>query len=296
MVQEVNKLIYNTLILHGGIILPGVGSLVLRRNAARFDGKNRVVPPTYSVEFSSVAEAVSLIDEIVKVANVDRAMAEDIYGRWLDKVKHDAIICIDGVGEIRNKSFVADKQLLLQINGDNTKPMTMTRRRRRGRAVVIIILILALCCGALYYIWLSNNEAVVRVDEDDINIEITSDDKHQGVEEEVIIDIAIGEEEHDNEGDILAVTEESSLDDWTSNPDIRHWLVVGTYSTMENAQRAKRDNEEEHADHVFDIYPLGEMYAVVVYGSSTLEECEAFKRAVSNEFSHVWIHTPRRFR
>ena len=78
MVGEVNKLIYNALLRHGAVAIPGVGTIFVERTAACYGSHNRVVAPCYSLNFSTTREAVSLIDIISSEASVDIEQSQDI--------------------------------------------------------------------------------------------------------------------------------------------------------------------------------------------------------------------------
>ena len=67
MVNEVNKLIYNTLISDRAVLLPDVGTLFISREAAKEMSRGRVESHRYTLSFSSNKAAVSLIDIIARV-------------------------------------------------------------------------------------------------------------------------------------------------------------------------------------------------------------------------------------
>ena len=85
-------------------------------------------------------------------------------------------------------------------------------------------------------------------------------------------------------------------DNWTMHDDIRHWVVAGSYSTMENAERAIVAIEEEFSEIHCKIFTLGKMFAVAIYGSSDLEECSKYKQEHRKEFEQCWIFTPKEYR
>ena len=87
-----------------------------------------------------------------------------------------------------------------------------------------------------------------------------------------------------------------SATDWRLRDDICHWVVVGSYSTKENANRAISDLERQNPDLRFTSYALGSMIAVAAYGCSTYEECKEFKDTHIDLFPQAWVHTPRRYK
>ncbi len=284
MVNEVNKLIYNLLLDAHAVFLPDVGTLHIVRQKAQLDGR-RVVSPRYNVEFSSHLKAVSIVDYIVNVASCTHSQAEDIYRRWLTKVSSGKSINIEGVGSLCVKSFIADKALLDELN---RLPQTLDITRKRGRRTVVWV-VAALCVvavGAAGWLYVNRDVDSDRVVEAVNEPEIALEDVAQVVE----VEVSAPSESIDE----TPVVELQQC--WYDSEDIRHWVVVGSYSTEDNAQRAVRAIEEDVTDVNCRVYALGKMYAVVVFGSSEREACEEFIRERRSSFKQAWIHTPKRFK
>ena len=272
MVNEVNKLIYNTLAEHNAVVLPRIGSLGVVRRMAKMEG-NRVVAPTFAVEFSSAEEGVSLCDVIASVANISSSEAEDIYLRWLDKVKEDNTLTISGVGTLRDKSFVTDAELQKALNLADKTPIKIHSRSRKPYIAIAAVVVALLGVGA--YLFLANDRV--------------ASPAPTPTEEVVVEEVVVAEPEPEIEIEPAPVR-------WIDSDDIRHWVVVGTYSTTENAERAVEDILRRQDAECCDILTLGKMYAVAVYGSSDKEDCERFVRDNRDKFKQSWVHTPKRFK
>ena len=276
MVNEVNKLIYNTLAEHNAVVLPRVGSLGVVRRMAKMEG-NRVVAPTFAVEFSSAEEGVSLCDVIASVANISSSEAEDIYLRWLDKVKEGNTLTISGVGTLRDKSFVTDKELQKALNLADKTPIKIHSRSRKPYIAIAAVVVALLGVGA--YLFLANDRV--------------ASPAPASIEEVVVEEVVAAEPEPITETETK--TEPAPVR-WIDRDDIRHWVVVGSYSTTENAERAVEDILRRQDAECCDILTLGKMYAVAVYGSSDKEDCERFVRDNRDKFKQSWVHTPKRFK
>ena len=276
MVNEVNKLIYNTLAEHNAVVLPRVGSLGVVRRMARMEG-NRVVAPTFAVEFSSAEEGVSLCDIIASLANISSSEAEDIYLRWLDKVKEGNTLTISGVGTLRDKSFVTDMELLKALNLADKAPIKIHSRSRKPYLAIAAVVVALLGVGA--YLFLANDRVASPAP---AKVEVVAD-----IPAPAPTVVEVGEE---------AVVTESTPVRWIDRDDIRHWVVVGSYSTTENAERAVEDILRRQDAECCDILTLGKMYAVAVYGSSDKADCERFVRENRDKFKQSWVHTPKRFK
>lgn len=282
MVNEVNKLIYNTLAEHNAVVLPRIGSLGVVRRMAKMEG-NRVVAPTFAVEFSSAEEGVSLYDVIASVANISSSEAEDIYLRWLDKVKDGNTLIINGVGTLRDKSFVTDTELQKALNFADKTPIKIHSRNRKPYIAIAAVVVALLGVGA--YLFLANDRvaspAPAKVE---VVAEIPTPTPAPTVEE-IVEEVVVAEPEPETE-----------TVRWIDRDDIRHWVVVGSYSTTENAERAVEDILKRQDAECCDILILGKMYAVAVYGSSDKDDCERFVRDNKDKFKQSWVHIPKRFK
>lgn len=299
MVSEVNKLIYNTLITSGGVLLPEVGTIFIERRPATAASKKRIVAPRYELSFSSHRPATSIVDNIQLSADITSKEALDIYERWLDKVRVDGVVTIEGVGVLRNKSFVADSTILAQINPvDNAVIEVITKKNRVALYLALLLLIPTIIAGVKYFVLPNDdeheNEIVAEITETDVvpqpeQIVTPIVEEEDIVTEEVELVEPVIEQ-------IIQETEPVVIDDWRENSDIRHWAVIGSYSTEENVNRAIATLEKQHPDLKFRSFKLGSMYAVSPFGSTDREACEEFVSKYSDDFKQIWIHTPKRYK
>ena len=296
MQNAVNNLIYNTLIADGSVALPSVGCLSIVRRPASMSGK-KVSPPQYVVEFSSATEGRTIVDVVSDVASVDLVQAEDIYRRWLDKVRTERVVVIEGVGELRNKSFVAVPELLGALNSVGNAPIRITRRRSGGVWLYAVAAVLIIAVAAYFAIEYFDTPDIVAYEETNIEVEKSASEAEYMADAETIADVVEEPVIDVAEKPVAEVVEELVTEvakAWNEEDDIRHWVVIGTYSTSDNAERAKRDAERGDEGCVCDVFRLGSMYAVVAFGAAEREACEEFKRAHHAKYPQAWIHTPKR--
>ena len=304
MVTEVNKLIFNALISEGAVHLPEVGTIFVERKAAGMVTRNSVGVPSYAISFSNHRDARSIVDIIVQIADIEVSQAIDIYERWLDKVRRGNELTIDGVGALRNKSFIADNELLMQLNPQGINELAISRRRGSGVVVPIFMLAILLLCiggGAYYYFTThavvgSQNEVLVA--SNDVVVE-------EVVAEVVAPELVVPDSLSDTVAEEAYVAENETIDysnvlvgdiieDWRTNTDIRHYVVVGSYSTEKNAERAINELSGKYNELLFNYFKLGSMYAVAAFGSTNREDCERFVCEYKQSFPQLWIHTPRK--
>lgn len=298
MVNEVNKIIYNRLISNGALYIPDVGTLTLLRQPAMYTSRKRIVSPRYFVDFSADKIADSLVDIIADVASVDVATAEDICLRWLDKVRTEDGFTIEGVGILKSGHFTLDEALESQLCPFGVDYINVTTRRRGWAfaAVACVVLMLGGVSAWLFMCDTATVEPQILVAEE-IVVE-----ESQIVETEVVETIVEETEEQGSAAEQIAEIMEApepevvTPADWRDNENIRHWVVIGSYSTTENAERAIKEFETKSPDLMFSHIRLGSMYAVASYGSAEKTDCEEFVQNHKSDFTQLWIYTPKRYR
>lgn len=339
MVNEVNNIIYNLLVQEQAAHLPGIGTLSVVRRSAEMESSDLISAPTYVVEFSSHTQATSVVDAIAYEGSIDIVSAEDIYSRWLDRVRSGSTIIIEGVGTLRDKSFVADPEFISLFNVPGSKRRIKKHNNRGGKIAIIVILILliiaALCAAGWFFrdkitaifgnddkrenvienengstanleeFVDAENAEIVEESEPEIEIEATENiEETEAIEEPQVV---VSEEEVKPKKRVeeqpkkeakptSATVNGDYAEDWTTRDDIRHWVVVGSYSTEENAERALQQIKEKHPETYCDIFTLGWMYAVASYGSADRDDCVKYMRKHRYEYEQMWIFTPNKYR
>lgn len=314
MVNEVNKIIKNTLIGKGALTLPSLGTLRVTRKSAQLVGKG-VSEPEYILVFSSSEDAISLVDAISNVANIPFVDAEDIYLRWLDKVRTDGRVVINGVGSICDKSFKAEDGITSQLNPNRGEVLTITCRKSSKRMLVIVVLlVVALLVSAGAYLYLSGHltkdkaEAEVsKVATENVDLQDSStpsvpaqlstinvDEPFDAVEtDDIYIDVESpeGGVAVDEDGQI-DVIEPAIIGPWYEATDLKHYVVVGSYKRRSNANGAIADIEAKSGAQIkCQAIQRGKMYSVVIFGSSDITLCETFVREYKSQFPNAWIYS-----
>jgi hypothetical protein len=85
MKQQIDKLIANALLDEGEVYLPGKGSLILRRHAAKLLSSSKLQTPYRELTFTPEERGTSLITLISKIANVSEERASDIFNEWISQ-------------------------------------------------------------------------------------------------------------------------------------------------------------------------------------------------------------------
>lgn len=298
MVNEVNNIVFNTLLSERAINLPEVGTLSVVQQSASMTSSSTIAPPSCRIEFSSHAKATSLIDAIAAAGNVDIDTAEDIYCRWLAKIKSGSTIQIDGVGTLRDKSFVAESSFLALFNSAE-KPVKVKYQRNKGVAVALVATFIgvAIVAGAAAWFFYSDMLTITfsKLADNVTNLFNTQPVQHpidSNIEEVAVESIEPAEAVIEE----VAIVTTAVVEEWTVREDIHHWVVVGSYSNMENAEKAIRGIESKYKEIKCKTFPLGKMFAVAIFGSNTYEECAEYKQKYSSDFEQAWIFTPKEYR
>lgn len=309
MVNEVNKLIHNTILDQGGVSLPGVGTIYVTRKPATKISSKSISAPRLTLALSPDKRSISIVDAIANIAQIEITQAEDIYRRWLNKVRQDdGCISIFEVCSINNSHIVIDPLFSSKLNPGSNNEIEISCQTHAGRNICIILTVVIIALGAVYYLYANilNNttseaiqvEMVADITENN-TLEVTDDStaNNQDVTADHIIPDAVEEEIiAEEQGSTTDMIESVTIDDWRQRDNIRHWVVVGSYSTEENLARAITDLEAKNPDIMFATFQLGSMYAVAAFGSSEYADCESFKQEHMKQFKQSWIHTPRKYK
>lgn len=127
--EEIGRIVRHRLAAEETVLLPGIGSLGIRRTPARRLSATRIAPPCRSVEFSSAEQGVPLVDTIARAAACTPEQAQDAYRRWLDKSRdpQSGRLTIVGVGTLFQKSFRPDPAFDRLLNPQGREVRTLRR-------------------------------------------------------------------------------------------------------------------------------------------------------------------------
>ena len=294
MIEEVNKIIYNMLISGRGVFLPGVGTLFIERQGARRIDKNRLMSPRNVVAFSSQEQAPSLVDEIVAIAGCQRQQAEDIFERWIAKTREGADVTIGGVGVLRGKSFIADKTFNSTINPKGVR--TLVVRRRSSHAWIYAVCGVAVAVALAFFAYLQWGDSW-GIDQANV-----ASDKPQ--ELTVATEPAVDPVAERNEEQVAGQSAEPlSATAQAASPDVQpqvvqnkayaYYVVMGVFSSEQNAQRAVEQLRSNIKDAAAEVRPFGDKYMVTAFGSDQREECNVFVRSYHDIYPDLWIYNKK---
>lgn len=316
MVNQVNNIIFNLIVSGRGVWLPDIAALrVVRRPAQPGTSSRTVLPPRLVVEFTSHREGVSLVEEIARVASIEESAARDIYDRWIEKCLSDGILTIDGIGVLRGKSFVADNALTELLNADAGGAVKVAGRRRSRRTIAIVsaVLLLAAAAGALYWLLCRDMTNAQSNDTGSVELPVAVVQPAAADNAEQVAEPSAAKPQQEQAGEtsiddmptpvpdaeperVAAVETEAAVTETKPAAEsvIRYRVIIGSYSTRENAERAMADARKRVPGVRCEIRPLGRLFAVAAFGAPTREECEEFIREHRSDFPQAWTNPARK--
>ena len=296
MVGEVNKIIFNMLVSGRGVYLPGVGSLYVERQAARKISSDKLLSPRNIVVFQSGEQAPSLVNEIVAVAGCSVEQAADIYQRWSAKTREGSNIKIGGVGVLNHKSFVMESEFASAINPKGVKTIVIRRRSNTWLYAICAICVLVALgfCGYMMFggkqtIDAMRIEPIAKV----VEQPATTDAVAQSVEGEVATS---ANSANSAGGNAVASTNASTQPVQpaetvaNSGADYEYYVVMGIFSTEENAQRAIAQAESRIKDLNCKVLPFKDKFMVTLFGSDKVGDCNAFANSYRDIYADLWVY------
>ncbi len=285
MVGEVNKIIYNMLVSGKGVFLPSVGTLYIERRGARKISETRLVSPHNVISYSSQEQAPSLVSEIVSIAGCEQAQAQDIYDRWLSKTLVDGRLTIEGVGVLVGKAFTVDPALGKAINPQGIKTLVVRRKKSGAWIYVVCAISIALALGFFSYIMWGDK------------VSLSADEKPLVTEQtevipamEIVPADSIAKSDAAVEQPAVETKEQPAETVVTVAKDYAYYVVMGIFSTEENANRAVEQVEKKIEDPQCKILPFKNKFMVTIYGSDAVGDCNAYAKSYHDIYPDLWVY------
>ena len=288
MIEEVNKIIYNMLISGRGVFLPEIGTLYIERQAARKLADGRLLSPRNTVVFAEGVQAPSLVDEIVSIAGCGVEQAQDIYERWKAKTLAEGVLTVGGIGVLKGKSFSTDKTFHSAINPQGVKTLVVRKKSSNAWLYVVSAVAVVVALGFLAYLmwgdkFMGKQSAEKVVVEQIATPEAPAvENAEQGVESAAEPNAVPNAEQAQPE----QVTPQSS--------EYAYYVVMGIFSTPENAERAVQQAQAKIKDVECKVLPFkGGKHMVTIFGSDNVADCNAFARSYRDVYPDLWVYNKK---
>lgn len=336
MVEQVNRLVGNLLAANSVVWLPDVGTLRVERQAARRLSRREVQPPVRLVNFSSQRSGESLVDAIARAARCDQATAEDIYARWLSRVRTENGVVMEGVGELKFKNFTPDEAFDRRLNPQGRKPMRVHTPRRLDWSVWVGLVAAVLAVGGLVYQFGLERNPLDEPEPEFVGASVPAAGEAlaAGSAAEAGGVIAAGNDAAANNA--AGATADAAAKGAptgapaprpaeAANPSVsapaasaqpsaqvaaapkpaapagepvrmtskRHYVVLGVYSTLENAERAAALAAKKEPAMRCTVYRFGGKFMVSPFESDDVEASRQFMRAGRSAFPEMWVYSAK---
>ncbi len=318
MEEQIGRLVGNLLAGVGEVYLPGVGSLYTERIGAKRLSRRTVLPPCRTVAFTSQQQGVSLVDEIARVLlesgeyEDPEAEAQAVYERWIERVYQVNLLTIEGVGELKFKNFILDEAFDRRLNPQGHEPVRIRVQRRFDWPlwVGVAAILVAVVYGGREFLLLYPDEAETTVVAETPAVP----DSLPAVETpDALAEVPAAElPKADGAGLPANVAPETTpkiapntTPEKASEQEYkvsetpmsllpgRHYVVLGVFSTPENAVRAAQQAVAKDPVFRCRIYYFGEKYMVSPFSSDEAPMCADFIRNQSDNFPDMWTYTAR---
>lgn len=305
MVAEVNRLIANLLAAGEQIVFPEVGTLKPTTRPAQRLSRRKVLPPLHEVTFVAEERGVTLAERLVQAAGCTKEQADDIYTRWLAQTWQEQVLTLEGIGTLRNSQFTLDEVFEKRLNPQGREAIVV-RRRRFGfdwmMAIGVVAIILAVGIGWYGYQELKGS----------VKMPWERDEATVATAETVAIP------QQDTVA-VLATTavaqEQATMTNTTNTPTTapvaatavttggvptvermtsgHYYVVLGVFSTPENAARAVREAAAKSSTATCRIYYFGEKWMVSSFTSADAAEASRFRKESAAYFPETWVYRAR---
>lgn len=247
------------------------------------------------------------------------SQARDIYDRWLSRTQQDGVLTIEGVGVLKFKNFTPDEAFDRRINPQGHAPVRIHRPRRFDGAMWIGIAAIVFVVAFTAYWWLDNRHAASTVTTGSESVTLVAaapaatehsaaaEASADGVGADSVTDPAAAgtapaaagvESAAQNAAPVLR-TEALAGTDPTADGEParlvsgRRYVVLGVFSTPENAARAAQLAREKEGSFRCGVYRFGAKFMVSPFESEDAEACTLFIRAHAETFPGMWTYTAR---
>lgn len=330
--EQVGRIVGNVLAAGGAIYLPEVGSLCVERRKAKQLSRRTVRPPYRAVVFTSQQQGASLVEEIARVLETSGmaaaeagSTAAEVYARWLGRARKEDSLTVSGVGVLHLKHFTLDEAFDRRLNPQGHAPVKVRPARRPDWVLWVGVVAIVAAAGIGIYSYLTT-----RPEAEQLPVNPTLPQQAEAVAPALTEDsstlaqpLPTGQPAASGEASTAAVpvTENPAAaasegtttaaapaekpapapqqraagtgDEPTRMTSKRSYVVLGVFSTPENAARAARNAASGDVAVTCGIYRFGAKYLVSPFESDDPEACRLFIRAHAERFPGMWTYTAR---
>ena len=293
------------------------------RDAAPAETPRSDTDGTPSASSASVASSAQVSSTAPVAPQREQAQvasqARDIYDRWLSRTQQNGVLTIEGVGVLKFKNFTPDEAFDRRINPQGHAPVRIHRPRRFDGTMWIGIAAIVFVVAFTAYWWLDNRHAASTVTTGSESVTLVAaapaatehsaaaEASADGVGADSVTDpaaagtaSAVSGAEGAAQDAAPALRAEAAADTAPAADGEparlvsgRRYVVLGVFSTPENAARAAQLAREKEGSFRCGVYCFGSKFMVSPFESEDAEACTLFIRAHAEAFPGMWTYTAR---
>ena len=292
--DPVSVLVFNALAKRQGINLPGVGALHVVTSAARTEERNTLVPPVNRVELLPDAQPgfLDVIDLLARYGETDRDDAQQTYNSWLAQVSSEEGVTIDSVGLVSEGTFRPAPQMAAVLNPAGTAPMRLPRKGSGNGllwwVVLAVVVGAGISVGAIA--WLESRDAPYPPR----TVRTAPSEAGDAAEDNLPSSPASlsGAEADTAAGNVVPAKELTpSVPSVPAAGQKRYYVIVGAYSTEQNADRfiAEARKKDDSLPYEKLPQPNGRIL-ISIFGSDSERQAVQKKREYEVMFEGSWVY------
>lgn len=233
--STVDKVIFDALAKRQNVVLPGVGSLEVKRRKAKKVSETRIIPPQNVVVFTTeeIAEGESAVYLLSSAGDSGEEEAKSQYEAWLESARSDKGVNIKEVGEIKDGKFVIAQPLHTALNPTEDEEIVMEKENKGGPLWLWILGGIILAAVALILLSYFGNGF------------LGIQKKPKAPETEIVAPIPVAEPEPVVEE---PTAEEVIIETLKATGENRFHVVAGSFSVEKNADNYVKKLQREFPD------------------------------------------------
>lgn len=255
--------------------------------------------------------------------------AREVYARWLGRAREGDTLTVSGVGVLRFKHFTLDEAFDRRLNPQGHAPVKVRPAGRPDWVIWLGAVAIVAAAGIGAYSYLTTRpEPKTKAETAAVPVQTTSPETAAGSDSVTLapslsnpVPAADGaapatpsaatssvatssasEAPASAQASATAVqpapesparTAAASADELARMTSKRSYVVLGVFSTPENAARAARNAASDDVAITCGVYRFGAKYLVSPFESDDPEACTLFIRAHAERFPGMWTYTAR---
>ena len=272
------------------------GALHVVTSVARTEERNTLVPPVNRVELLPDAQPgfLDVIDLLARYGETDRDDAQQTYNSWLAQVSSEEGVTIDSVGLVSEGTFRPAPQMAVVLNPAGTAPMRLPRKGSGNGllwwVVLAVVVGAGISVGAIA--WLESRDAPYPPRTP--RTATAPSEAGDAAEDNLPSSPASlsGAEADTAAGNVVPAKELTpSVPSVPAAGQKRYYVIVGAYSTEQNADRfiAEARKKDDSLPYEKLPQPNGRIL-ISIFGSDSERQAVQKKREYEVMFEGSWVY------